>query len=98
MTATAVKPFPVELCEVAIGPPVPLNSAASSSRQARAARGSIDISRPARPWRWSTALVDAVQVLALVWSVPFAVLAVGIPVALAIALLLRIARLALSGS
>jgi hypothetical protein len=60
-------------------------------------RASMDISRPTRPWRWSTTLVDSVSLLALVWSVPVAVMAVAVPIALAIALVLRIARLALSG-
>jgi hypothetical protein len=98
MSATAVEPIPVELTGVALGPLVPRRIGATErSRQASAASRSIDVSRPARSWRWGSALADGVQVLALVWSVPFAVLAVGIPIALAIALLLRVARLALSG-
>ncbi len=48
------------------------------------------------PWRWRTALTDCVALLALAWSIPFAVLLVGAPVALTIALVLWLGRLALS--
>ena len=40
--------------------------------------------------------MDGVHLLAVVWSVPLAVLLVGAPIALAIAVLLRLGRLALS--
>jgi hypothetical protein len=45
--------------------------------------------------RWSGRLTDAVGLLLLAWSIPFAVLLVGIPIALAIVLLLWVGRLAL---
>ena len=50
-----------------------------------------------RPWRWTTVLTDSVEVLALVWSIPLAMLLVGTPIVLTIALLLWLGRLALSG-
>ena len=56
----------------------------------------LDISRPTLPWRWSTALTDSVALLAVVWSIPLAVLLVGAPIALAITLVLWLGRFALS--
>jgi hypothetical protein len=46
-------------------------------------------------WSW-TALMDGVMLLGIVWSIPVAVLVVGTPVALAIAFLLWLVRLALA--
>jgi hypothetical protein len=43
--------------------------------------------------RWTTGLMDAIHLLGMALSVPIAVLLVGAPVALAIALLLWIARM-----
>jgi hypothetical protein len=40
-------------------------------------------------------LMDAVRLLAVAWSVPLAMLLVGVPVALTIAVALRLGRLAL---
>jgi hypothetical protein len=54
------------------------------------------VDRARLPWRWRTALTDCVALLALAWSIPFAILLVGTPVALAIVLLLWLGRLALS--
>jgi len=48
--------------------------------------------------RWTTGLMDALQLLGLVLSVPIAILLVGAPVALAIACLLWLARLAWGAS
>ena len=45
---------------------------------------------------WRTALTDGVALLALAWTIPFAILLVGAPVALTIALLLWVGRLALN--
>jgi hypothetical protein len=45
---------------------------------------------------WRSALADGVALLALAWTIPFAILLVGTPVALTIALLLWIGRLALN--
>jgi hypothetical protein len=63
-----------------------------------AARGArLDGVRAMQPRRWwRTVLMDSVQLLALVWSVPLAMLLVGAPIALAIALLVWLGRLALS--
>jgi hypothetical protein len=46
-------------------------------------------------WSWTT-VKDAVILLGVVWSIPVAVLVVGTPVALAIASLLWLVRIALS--
>jgi len=48
--------------------------------------------------RWTTGFMDAIQLLGLAVSVPFAILLIGAPVALAIALLLRLARMVLGTS
>lgn len=48
--------------------------------------------------RWSTALVDLAQLFGLALSVPVAILLVGAPVALALALLLWLARMVLGSS
>jgi hypothetical protein len=45
-------------------------------------------------WSWTT-LRDGVLLLGAVWAIPIAVLVIGTPVALAIAFLLRLVRLAL---
>jgi hypothetical protein len=45
-------------------------------------------------WSWST-LLDGVMLLGVVWSLPVAILVVGTPVALTIAFLLWLVRLAL---
>jgi hypothetical protein len=49
------------------------------------------------PSRWGTALLDAGGLLALVWAVPLAVLIVGGPIVLAIALVLWLVRLVSGG-
>lgn len=46
-------------------------------------------------WSWRT-LMDGVSLLGVVWSLPVAVLVVGTPVALVIAFMLWLVRLALS--
>ena len=51
-----------------------------------------------RPWRWTTVLTDSVGLLGLVWSIPLAMALVGTPIALAIALLLWLCRLAFSAA
>ena len=49
------------------------------------------------PSRWGTALLDASGLLALVWAVPLAVLIVGGPIVLAVALVLWLVRLVSGG-
>lgn len=56
-----------------------------------------NVSDRIRPWRWTTVLTDSVELLLVVWSIPLVMLLVGTPIALAIALLLRLGRLALGG-
>ena len=52
----------------------------------------LNVSRPIAPWRWRTAFVNAVELMAVVWSIPFVIVAIGAPLALAIAALLWLAR------
>lgn len=54
-----------------------------------------DVSMPT-PSKWLTMLVDAAAVIAVMWTIPLAILAVGTPVALVIVSLLWLGRLALS--
>jgi hypothetical protein len=63
-----------------------------SGRVRAIGRDDLDVSFSA--WSW-TALMDGVMLLGVVWSIPVAVLVVGTPVALAIAFLLWLVRLAL---
>jgi hypothetical protein len=53
--------------------------------------GDVATLRTERTW-----VRDTVELLAVVWTVPLAILLVGAPIALAIALLLWLARLARS--
>lgn len=55
--------------------------------------GRDDLGVSVSPWPW-TMLMDGVLLLGVLWSLPVAVLAVGAPVALAIAFLLWVLRLA----
>ena len=57
----------------------------------RAHRGAT-AATPASPWRKGALLTNALEVLAVVWSVPLAVLLVGTPFALAIVALLWLVR------
>jgi hypothetical protein len=56
--------------------------------------GRDDLDGSVSLWSWST-LLDGVLLLGVLWSLPVAVLVVGTPVALAIAFLLWLVRLAL---
>ena len=47
------------------------------------------------PWRWKTVITDCLQLLAVVWSLPLAILGIGSAIALTIALLLWLGRSAL---
>ncbi len=64
---------------------------------ARAAGGGErgDVERSAVSWRWSGAVTGTLQLLAIAWSIPFVMLLVGAPFALAIVLVLWLGRLAL---
>jgi hypothetical protein len=52
----------------------------------------LNVNRPIVPWRWRTAIVDAIQLVGLVWSIPFVIVAIGTPLALAILALLWLTR------
>jgi hypothetical protein len=52
----------------------------------------LNVSRPIVPWRWRTPIVGAVELMAVVWSIPFVIVAIGAPLALAIVALLWVAR------
>jgi hypothetical protein len=87
MTATASEPI-----HLAIGPRttwyrVPDREAARRDYYPVVAR---------LPGRWSAVLMDGLRLLVVAWSIPFAILLVGTPLALTIALLLWLGRLALS--
>jgi hypothetical protein len=55
----------------------------------------VNISRPTPHWGVRAALADAGTLLALAWGLPFAILAVGVPLALAVMLALWLGRMAL---
>jgi hypothetical protein len=87
MIATASLPIRLD----GIRPPVAAVAARSPLRTAGHTAG-LNVSRPIVPWRWRTAIVDAVELIAVVWSIPFVVVAIGAPLALAIVALLWLAR------
>lgn len=55
----------------------------------------VNVSRPAARWGVRAALADGADLLALAWGLPVAILVVGAPLALAVAVLLWLGRLAL---
>ena len=61
-----------------------------------ATRTSVASGPPLRPWRWTSVLLASVELLAVVWSLPFVILLIGIPIALAVALVHWVGRYALS--
>lgn len=90
MIATASLPIDLDrvrapVAAVAARPPHPI---------ARPTTG-LNVSRPIVPWRWRTAIGGAAELTAVVWSIPIVIVAIGAPVALAIVVLLRLARWAL---
>ena len=46
----------------------------------------MNVGRAAVPWRWTDVLLAPVELLAVVWSIPLVILAIGVPIALAITL------------
>jgi len=48
--------------------------------------------------RWRTGTLDAFGLIAVVWSIPVAILLVGTPIVLVVVLLRMLARWALSGA
>jgi hypothetical protein len=53
----------------------------------------VDVSRPVQPWSWTRVLLAPLELLAVVWSVPFLILAVSIPAVLVVALIYQLGRL-----
>jgi len=56
----------------------------------------MNVSRAAVPWRWTDVLLAPVELLAVAWTVPLVILAIGLPIALAITLVGWIIRLGLA--
>jgi hypothetical protein len=52
----------------------------------------IDVSRPVPPWRWTSVVLAPVELVAVAWSVPFVILAIGIPIVLVVALVHQVGR------
>lgn len=52
----------------------------------------LNVSRPIVPWRWRTALVSAIELVGVVWSLPFVIIAIGAPIAFVIVALLWLVR------
>lgn len=71
--------------------PVAAVVARAPHRAAASATG-LNVSRPIVPWRWRTGIVGAIELVAVAWSIPLVIVAIGAPLALAIVALLRIAR------
>jgi hypothetical protein len=53
----------------------------------------VDVSRPVQPWSWTHVLLAPLELLAVVWSVPFLILLVSIPAVLVVALIYQLGRL-----
>ena len=53
----------------------------------------VDVSRPVQPWSWTRVLLAPLELLAVVWSVPFVILLVSIPAVLVVALIYQLGRL-----
>jgi len=68
--------------------------AVTSSRPVPGAERDEDMNLSSSIWSWTT-LSDGVMLLGIVWMIPVAMLVIGTPVALALAFLLRLVRLAL---
>lgn len=57
----------------------------------------IDTTSDSRLQSWTTNVTDALGVFAAVWGVALGVLIVGVPIALVVALALRLGRMVFSG-
>jgi len=53
----------------------------------------VDVSRPVQPRRWTDLLLAPLELLAVVWSIPFLILLVSIPAVLVVALIYQLGRL-----
>lgn len=92
MTATASEP--IHLGRARASAPSSVTPGGTPRIAGRGER--LHVGRTKGLWRWKTVFMDSLELLALVWSIPLAMLAVGTPIALAIALLVWLGRLALS--
>lgn len=52
----------------------------------------LNVTRPDVPWRWRTTIADGIALIAVVWSFPFVILAIGAPLAFVIVAMLWLAR------
>ena len=52
----------------------------------------MNVSRAAVPWSWKGLLLAPLELLAIAWSVPLAILLVAAPIALFVGLLVRLAQ------
>jgi hypothetical protein len=80
-----------------MSPLVYTKPAAVATHPDAAARPSyvIDVSRPEIPLRWTSVVMAPVELLALAWSVPVAILMITAPIGLGLAGVLWVARAAL---
>ena len=53
----------------------------------------VDVSRPVMPWRWRSSLQAPIELLALAWGIPLLIMLLMVPVGLALAAALWVARL-----
>jgi len=90
MIATASLPIRLDR----VSPSVAAVAARAPQRVAGHTSG-LNVSRPIVPWRLRTVIVNAIELAAVVWSIPFIIVAIGAPLALAIVALLWLARWAL---
>ena len=56
----------------------------------------VNVGRPDIPRRWSSVILVLLEGLAVVWTAPFVILAVGIPIAFAVSLMDGMGRFLLS--
>jgi hypothetical protein len=56
----------------------------------------VNVSRPVKPWHWTSILLAPIELLGLAWSVPILVLLVMLPIGLVLAGALWAARLILN--
>ena len=61
-----------------------------------AADDTVNVSRPVMPWRWSSMLLAPLELLAVVWAIPFVILLLGLPVVLVVASIYWLGRLVAS--
>ena len=45
----------------------------------------IDVGRAVKSWRWTSVLLAPLELLAVIWAIPFVILVAGLPVVLLVA-------------